>query len=332
MKKLYIISTNIRVDSLSWFYSLLSEPLAVQQDSSLHLVDSYFSKGSIPSVPSSSLVDTIHPGPSVIATPAVMPTFGSQDRLRSDPVSSYSVRQDGVHVQLQSDQRRHDGFELLSSRPSRQINSGHRLERLEQVVESIALQLGLFVDDDESNIVEQGNQHGGRSPESEDYSFSDGYAQEEQDSQNNRKIPASDLDKHEEVNVPPTKFRKVDGNCDGEPVDNDIIFRPLEKDTQRWSIQDVVSDYTLKYFNSVLNEESFQEISKDIGKPDDDLLAPPVLNDIIKKADRVITNKGWLHGDEVIYRCQDHLLTGVFPLLKLWQSVREGVKLNEEVF
>ena len=87
-----------------------------------------------------------------------------------------------------------------------------------------------------------------------------------------------------------------------------------------------------KYFNSVLNEESFQEISKDIGKPDNDLLALPVLNDIIKKADQVITNTGLLHGDEVIYRCQDHLLTGVFPLLKLWQSVREGVELNEEVF
>ena len=105
-----------------------SEPLAVQQDSSLHLVDSYFSKGSIPSVSSLSLVVTIHPGSSVIATPTVMPTFGSQDRLRSEPVSSYSVRQDGVHVQLQSNQRRHDGFELLSSRPSRQINSGNRLE------------------------------------------------------------------------------------------------------------------------------------------------------------------------------------------------------------
>ena len=161
-----------------------------------------------------------------------MPTFGSQDRLRSEPVSSYSIGQDGVHVQLQSDQRRHDGFELLSSRPSRQTNSGDRLERLEQVVESIALRLGLLVDNDEANIFEQGNQHGGRSPESEDYSFSDGYAQEEQDSQNKRKIPASDLDEHKEVSVPPTKFRKVDGNCDGEPVDSDIIFRPLEKDTQ----------------------------------------------------------------------------------------------------
>ena len=94
----------------------------------------------------------------------------------------------------------------------------------------------------------------------------------------------------------------------------------------------MVSDYTLKYFNSVLNEESFQEISKDVGKPDNDLLAPPILNDIIKKADQVITNKGLLHGDEVIYRCQDHLLTRVFLLLKLWQSVREGVELNEEVF
>ena len=99
-----------------------------------------------------------------------MSTFGSQDRLRSEPVSSYSVGQDGV--QLQSNQRRHDGFELLSSRPSRQINSGDRLERLEQVVESIALRLGLLVDNDEANVFEQGNQHGGRSPESEDCRFS----------------------------------------------------------------------------------------------------------------------------------------------------------------
>ena len=118
-----------------------SEPLAVQQDSGLHLVDSYFSKGSIPSVSSSSYsssVVTINPGSSVIATPTVMPIFGFQDRLRSQPVLSYFVRQDGVHVQQQSNQRRHDGFELLSSRPSRQIDSGDRLERLEQVVESIA--------------------------------------------------------------------------------------------------------------------------------------------------------------------------------------------------
>ena len=143
------------------------------------------------------------------------------------------------------------------------------------MVESIALRLGLLVDDDEANISEQGNQHGRRSPESEDYSFSDGYAQEEQDSQNKRKTPATDPDEHEEVGVPPTKFRKVDRNCVGEPVNSDIIFRPLEKDTQRWSIQDVVSDYTLKYFNSVLNEESFPEISKDIGKPDNDLFIGP---------------------------------------------------------
>ena len=94
----------------------------------------------------------------MIATPTVMPTFGFQDRLRSQLVSS-SVRQDGAHVQLQSNQRRHDGFELLSSRPSRQIDSGDRLERLEQVVESIALQLRLLVDDDEANIFEQDNQH-----------------------------------------------------------------------------------------------------------------------------------------------------------------------------
>ena len=129
-------SCRLRLRSLKLAESQ-SEPLAVQQNSSLHLVDSYFSKGSIPSVSSSSLVVTIYLGSSVIATPTVMPTFGSQDRLRSEPVSSYYVRQDGV--QLQSNQRTHDGFELLSSRPSNQINSGDRLERLEQVVESIAL-------------------------------------------------------------------------------------------------------------------------------------------------------------------------------------------------
>ena len=172
-------SCRLRLRSLKLAESQ-SEPLVVQQDSGLHLVDSYFSKGSIPSVSSLSLVDTIHPGSSVIATPTVMPTFDSQDRLRSEPVSSYSVRQDGVQlrsnqrrhdvssysvrqdgVQLRSNQRRHDGFELLSSRLSRQINSGDRLKRLEQVVESIALRLGLLVDDDEANVFEQGNQHGG---------------------------------------------------------------------------------------------------------------------------------------------------------------------------
>ena len=131
-----------------------SEPLAVQQDSDLHLVDSYFSKGSIPSVSSSSYSSSVHPGSSVIATPTVMPTFGFQDWLRLQPVSSYSVRQDGIHVKLQSNQRRHNGFELLSSRPSRQIDSGDHLERLEQVVKSIALQLGLSVDDDDANIFE----------------------------------------------------------------------------------------------------------------------------------------------------------------------------------
>ena len=79
-----------------------------------------------------------------------------------------------------------------------------------------------------------------------------------------------------------------------------------------------------------MDEESFKEISKDIGKPDNELLASPVLSDVIKKADQVIINKGLLQGDNVIYICQDHLITGVFPLLKLWQSVREGVELNEE--
>ena len=97
-----------------------SEPLTVQQDSSgFHLVDSTFSKGSIPSVLlffySSSFI-TIDAGSGAIDTPTVTPTFGFQDRLQSKPVSS-SIRQDGV--QLQSNKRRHDGFQLLSSRPSR---------------------------------------------------------------------------------------------------------------------------------------------------------------------------------------------------------------------
>ena len=77
-------------------------------------------------------------GSGVIDTPTVTPTCGFQDRRRSQPLSS-SVRQ-----------RRHDGFEL-SSRSSSQIDSGDRLERLEQVVKSIALRLGLLVDDDEAN-------------------------------------------------------------------------------------------------------------------------------------------------------------------------------------
>ena len=41
--------------------------------------------------------------------------------------------------------------ELLSSRPSRQIDSGDYLEQLE---EPIALRLGLFVDDDEANMAD----------------------------------------------------------------------------------------------------------------------------------------------------------------------------------
>ena len=104
-----------------------SEPLIVQQDSSgFHLVDSSFSKGSIPSASSASYSSsfiTIDPGSGAIDTPTVMPTFGFQDRLRSQPVSS-SVKQDGL--QLQSNRRTHDGFQLLSSRPSRQIDSGDR--------------------------------------------------------------------------------------------------------------------------------------------------------------------------------------------------------------
>ena len=91
---------------------------------------------------SSSSFVTIDLGSSVIATSTVMPTFGLQDRLQSRPVSLF-VRQDGI--QLQSNQGTRDGFELLSSRASRQIGSGHRLEQLEQMVESIALRLGLFV-------------------------------------------------------------------------------------------------------------------------------------------------------------------------------------------
>ena len=71
-----------------------SEPLVVQEDSGFHLVDSSFSKGSIPSVSSSSYSSSfiiIDPGSSVNTTPKVMPTFGFQDRLQSQPVLS-SVR------------------------------------------------------------------------------------------------------------------------------------------------------------------------------------------------------------------------------------------------
>ena len=83
------------------------------------------------------------------------------------------------------------------------------------------------MDDDEANIFEQENQHGGRSPESEDYSFLDDHVQEEQDSWKKRKISASDQDEHEEVTVPPSKFRKIDENCDGEPVNSDIILNDI---------------------------------------------------------------------------------------------------------
>ena len=110
------------------------------------------------------------------------------------------------------------------------------------------------------------------------------------------------LHEHKEDTGPPSKFRKVDGNFDGQPINSDIIFRLPRKDTQRWNVQDVVSDYTLKYFSSVLDEESFKERSKDIRKPNDELLAAPVLNDVIKKADQVIINKGLIQGDDVIYQ------------------------------
>ena len=150
------------------------------------------------------------------------------------------------------------------------------------------------MDDNEANVPEQENQHGGRSPESEDSSFSDDSVQQGQDSRRKRKVAASDKDEHEEYTGPPSKFRKVNGNYDGQPVNSHIIFRPPEKDTQRWNVQDVVSDYTLKYFNFVLDEERFKKISKDIEKPDNELLALPVLNDVIKKADQVIINKSTL--------------------------------------
>ena len=99
---------------------------------------------------SSSFIN-IDPGSGVNDTPTVMTTFGFQDWLRSQPVPS-SIRQDGVQPQF--NQRRHDGFKLLSSRPSRKIDSGDRLERVEQVIKSIALRLGLSVDDNEANIPE----------------------------------------------------------------------------------------------------------------------------------------------------------------------------------
>ena len=128
---------------------------------------------------------------------------------------------------------------------------------------------------------------------------------------------ASDQDEHEEDTGPPSKSRKVDGHYDGQPVNSDIIFRPPEKGTQRWNVQEVVSGHALKYSNSVLDEESFKDISKDIGKPANELLALPLLSDVIKKADQVIINKGLIQGDNILFRCQDHLIAGVFPLLEL---------------
>ena len=83
-------------------------------------------------------------------------------------------------------------------------------------------------------------------------------------------------------------------NYDGQPADSDIIFRPQEKDTQRWNVQGIVKYFisvTIKYLSSVLDEES-------------------LMVDI----------------------CRCHLITRVFPLLKLWQSVREEVELNEEIY
>ena len=136
------------------------------------------------------------------------------------------------------------------------------------MVVSIALRLGLFLDDDEANVPDQKIQHGGRSPASADDRFSDNSVQEGKDSWRKRKVSASDQDEHEEDTGPPSTFSKVDGNYDGQPVDSDIIFRPPEKNTQRWNVQDVVSDYTLKYFNSALDEQNFKKISKNIGNPD----------------------------------------------------------------
>ena len=106
--------------------------------------------------------------------------------------------------------------------------------------------------------------------------------QQEQDSRRKRRGAAYDQDEHKEDTGPPSKFRKFDGNQDGRIV---TLFRRPEKDVHRWNVPDVVSDYTLKYFNYVLDEESFKEMSEDIGKPDNELLAPLELNDVIKKAD-----------------------------------------------
>ena len=87
--------------------------------------------------------------------------------------------------------------------------------------------------DDEATVPKQEIQHGGRSPESEDHSFSDDSVQERQDSRRKRRVAASGQDEHKEDTGPPSKVRKLDGNYDGQPVNSDITFRPPEKNTQR---------------------------------------------------------------------------------------------------
>ena len=88
------------------------------------------------------------------------------------------------------------------------------------------------MDNNDANVPKQENQCRGRSSESEDYSFPGDFVQEEQDSWRKHKGAASDQDEHEEDTGPLSKFRKVDGNYDRQPVNSDIIFRPPEKDTQ----------------------------------------------------------------------------------------------------
>ena len=101
------------------------------------------------------------------------------------------------------------------------------------MVQLIALRLGLFVDDDEANVPEQEIQHGGRSPESEDHSFSDDSVHKGQDSRRKRKVAACDQDEHEEDNGPSSKLRKLT-----KIMMDSLLIVTLILDLQRSTLED----------------------------------------------------------------------------------------------
>ena len=109
--------------------------------------------------------------------------------------------------------------------------------------------------------------------------MSDESVQEGQDKQRKRRLVVSDEDEHEEDTGPQKKFRKIDGNQIGQYVDSDIVL-DLQR---RMESTGRVSDNTLKYCSSILDEEGFKEISKDIRQPDNESMAPPEFNYVIIK-------------------------------------------------